>query len=79
MWLKAVEGIGMSYSRVHHLVHYKLKAKLKVPRPVHIKLNIVESAEELLEELKKLLSELKAVINNSKEKLIVLLQRLRQK
>lgn len=37
MWLKAVEGIEMSYSRVHHLVHYKLKAKLKVPRPVHIK------------------------------------------
>ncbi|HEY9300137.1 MAG TPA: helix-turn-helix domain-containing protein [Phormidium sp.] len=37
MWLKAVEGIEMSYTRVHHLVRYKLKAKLKVPRPVHIK------------------------------------------
>ncbi len=27
----------MSYTGVHQLVRYKLKAKLKVPRPVHIK------------------------------------------
>ena len=36
-WLKAVEGIEMSYTGVHHGVRYRLKAKLKVPRPVHIK------------------------------------------
>ena len=27
----------MSYTGVHQLVRYKLKAKLKVPRPVHVK------------------------------------------
>ncbi len=27
----------MSYTGVHQLVRYRLKAKLKVPRPVHIK------------------------------------------
>ena len=36
-WLKVVEGIEMSYTGVHHVVRYRLKAKLKVPRPVHIK------------------------------------------
>ncbi len=43
-WLKAVEGIEMSYTGVHHVVRYRLKAKLKVPRPVHIKqaLGVVE-------------------------------------
>ena len=43
-WLKAVEGIEMSYTGVHHGVRYRLKAKLKVPRPVHIKqaLGVVE-------------------------------------
>ena len=43
-WLKSVEGIEMSYTGVHHVVRYRLKAKLKVPRPVHIKqaLGVVE-------------------------------------
>ena len=43
-WLKALEGIEMSYTGVHHVVRYRLKAKLKVPRPVHIKqeLGVVE-------------------------------------
>lgn len=36
-WLKAVEGIEMSYTGVHQIVRYRLKSKLKVPRPVHIK------------------------------------------
>jgi putative transposase len=34
-WLKAIEGIEMSYTRVHQIVRYQLKGKLKVPRPVH--------------------------------------------
>ena len=43
-WLKAVEGIEMSYSRVHQIVRYRFKGKLKVPRPVHLKqeLGVVE-------------------------------------
>ncbi len=36
-YLKAVEGIEVSYKVVHDLVHYQMKAKLKVPRPVGIK------------------------------------------
>ena len=36
-WLKAIEGIEMSYKGVHQAVRYRLKGKLKVPRPVHIK------------------------------------------
>ena len=44
-WLKAVEGIEMSYTGVHHGVRYRLKAKLKVPRPVHIKQELGVVAE----------------------------------
>jgi putative transposase len=36
-WLRAVWGIEMSYTGVHKLVRYRLKAKLKVPRPSHVK------------------------------------------
>lgn len=36
-WLQVVHDVEMSYTGVHQLVRYKLKAKLKVPRPVHIK------------------------------------------
>lgn len=36
-WLKAVEGIEVSYKVVHDTVRYQMKAKLKVPRPVGIK------------------------------------------
>lgn len=36
-WLNAVHDQEVSYTVVYKLVHYKLKAKLKVPRPVHIK------------------------------------------
>lgn len=32
-WLKRQYGIVLAYKTVHHLVRYKLKAKLKVPRP----------------------------------------------
>lgn len=37
IWLKAVAGIEMSYTGVHQAVRYRLKGKLKVPRPVQIK------------------------------------------
>lgn len=33
LWLRAVLGIEANYHVVHNLVRYKLKAKLKVPRP----------------------------------------------
>ena len=36
-WLKAIWDIEMSYTKVHNLVRYRLKAKLKVPRPSHVK------------------------------------------
>ena len=36
-WLRVAHDIEMSYTGVHQLVRYKLKAKLKVPRPVHVK------------------------------------------
>lgn len=32
-WLRAVMGVEVSYKVVHDTVRYKLKAKLKVPRP----------------------------------------------
>jgi putative transposase len=37
IWLEAVLDIKVKYDVVHHLVHDKLKAKLKVPRPVSVK------------------------------------------
>ncbi|HIK04535.1 MAG TPA: helix-turn-helix domain-containing protein [Trichormus sp. M33_DOE_039] len=36
-WLKAVEGVEVSYKVVHDTVRYRMKAKLKVPRAVGIK------------------------------------------
>lgn len=38
-WLRASEGIEASYKVVHEVVRYKLKAKLKTPRPCSIKQN----------------------------------------
>ena len=39
LWLKTFFDIDVSYRTVHELVRYKLKAKLKVSRPLHIKQN----------------------------------------
>ena len=36
-WLHEQYGIEIPYKTVHQTVHYKLKAKLKVARPTHIK------------------------------------------
>lgn len=36
-WLQTDWGIELSYTAVHQLVHYRLKAKLKVPRPQSVK------------------------------------------
>ncbi|PLZ99156.1 hypothetical protein CEN50_08490 [Fischerella thermalis CCMEE 5268] len=36
-WLLASEGIKASYKVVHEVVRYKLKAKLKAPRPRSLK------------------------------------------
>lgn len=37
IWLEALLDIKVKYDVVHHLVHDKLKASLKVPRPVSVK------------------------------------------
>lgn len=49
-WLKAVHDVEMSYTGVHQLVRYQLKAKLKTPRPVHVKqeVGIVEDFKKNL-------------------------------
>ena len=47
-WLRVVHDVEMSYTGVHHLVRYRLKAKLKVPRPVHIR-----QQEGIVEDFKK--------------------------
>jgi transposase len=39
LWLKTCFDIDVAYRTVHELVRSKLKAKLKVPRPLHIKQN----------------------------------------
>lgn len=36
-WIADELGVHMQYHAVHKLVRYTLRAKLKVPRPVHIK------------------------------------------
>ena len=36
-WLEIVENVEVSYTGVHKFIRYKLKSKLKVPRPVHSK------------------------------------------
>jgi transposase len=36
-WIATTLGVSLSYNAVHKLVRYKLRAKLKVPRPTHIK------------------------------------------
>lgn len=43
-WLKRQHGIVLAYKSVHHLVRYKLKAKLKVPRPRSAKASPVVQA-----------------------------------
>lgn len=39
LWLKTCFDIDVAYRTVHQLVRYKLKGKLKVPRPLNIKQN----------------------------------------
>ena len=53
LWLEKECGIKVSYKVVHDLVHYKLKADLKVPRPQSNKAN-----EEVQASFKKKLYEL---------------------
>ncbi len=50
-WLDSTLGVEAEYATVHHLVRYRLKAKLKVPRPRNKKQD-----EEKLEAFKKTLA-----------------------
>lgn len=43
-WLSERLGIEAEYATVHHLVRYRLKAKLKAARPVHLKQNASQRA-----------------------------------
>ncbi len=43
-WLKVEYGLNLTYATVYSWVHYRLKAKLKVPRP--------QSAEQNIESVK---------------------------
>jgi len=36
-WLAEILNIEVEYATVHHLVRYRLGAKLKAARPVHVK------------------------------------------
>jgi len=47
-WLDTVLGVQAEYATVHYLTRYRLKAKLKVPRPCNIKQD-----EQKLEAFKK--------------------------
>lgn len=47
-WLKVLHDLDVSYTGVHKIVRYRLKAKLKVPRPTHTK-----QKPEAVEEFKK--------------------------
>jgi transposase len=49
-WLDITLGVQAEYATVHHLIRYRLKAKLKVPRPRNRKQD-----EEKLEAFKKTL------------------------
>jgi transposase len=40
-WLKTEYGLELSYATVYYWVHYRLKAKFKVPRPCSAKQNPV--------------------------------------
>ncbi|MEH1845360.1 MAG: hypothetical protein V7L25_10275 [Nostoc sp.] len=50
LWLDITLGVEAEYATVHHLARYRLKAKLKVPRPRNRKQD-----EEKLKALKKTL------------------------
>jgi len=49
-WLKTEYGLEMTYATVYYWVHYRLKAKLKVPRPRSAKQD-----QEAVEQFKKTL------------------------
>ena len=63
IWLEAQFDIKVKYDVVHHLVHDKLKAKLKVPRPVSIKQT--EGAIEAFK--KKLPQDLEALVQKVRQ------------
>jgi transposase len=50
-WLDTVLGVQAEYATVHYLIRYRLKAKLKVPRPCNTKQD-----EQKLEAFKKTLA-----------------------
>lgn len=63
LWLETLLDIKVKYDVVHHLVHDKLKANLKVPRPVSVK-----QAEGEIEDFKKKLPQkLKALVEKVKK------------
>lgn len=65
VWLRAIYALEVGYTVVHKLVRYRLKAKLKVPRPVHAK-----QKEGVVKEFKKKLpQELEAIVKEREEEI----------
>ncbi len=67
LWLNTCFELDLAYRTVHELVRYKLKAKLKVPRPLHIKQN-KEAKENFKKQLPSQLEEQINSINKDSEK-----------
>lgn len=64
IWLEAVLDVKVKYDVVHHLVHDKLRATLKVPRPVSVKQpdGAIEAFKKKLpQNLKELIEKVKEV------------------
>lgn len=57
IWIMENYGLDIPYKTVHDTVHYRLKAKLKTPRPSHIKKNDNDE-EEFRKSLPAILSEI---------------------
>ncbi len=67
MWLNTCFELEVADRTVHELVRSKLKAKLKVPRPLHIKQN-KEAKENFKKQLASQLEEQINSINKYSEK-----------
>jgi len=57
IWIMENHDLDIPYKTVHDTVHYRLKAKLKTPRPSHIKKND-EATEEFRKTFPRILSEI---------------------
>ena len=67
VWLEAMCDLDVGYTVVHKLVRYRLKGKLKVPRPVHTKQKegvVEEFKKKIAQKLEERLKPLEEVVKN---------------